>query len=364
MDETPLYQQISESLRQEILRGVWTPGARLPSVRELAQTWHCTPGTIQRAYAELVEQHLLETRRGQGTRVIATPSVTETPTERRVTLLHRVEEFLLESTRQGYTLPEIESSLRLGLERWQAFAAPASQPAPANLRFAGSHDPALVLLLERFATCQPEATFPVRFVGSLGGLIQLAQGEAELAGCHLWDAAENVYNEPFVRRLLPGRKIALVTLAHRRLGLIVAPGNPHGLQQLADIIRSGARFVQRQRGTGTRIWVEAQLHSHGLSAKSLARHPEEALTHSAVARFIAEEQADVGVGLEAAARTFDLDFVPLTTEPYDLVIPYTVWEHPAVQALLTWLSGAEGHALIHTLPGYDTHATGNVYWVE
>lgn len=363
MDEGPLYQQIAEAVRQQILRGDLQDGDRLPTVREMAEVWRCTPGTVQRAYAELADQGLIESRPGWGTHVLGLPPEEDGSALRRATLLHRVDGFLLETMGAGYHLREVEEALLLGLDRWRALGETASTPREGLLRFAGSHDPAMALLAERFSTSRG-VTLQLRFVGSLGGLMRLSRGEAELAGCHLWDARRDTYNVPFVRRLLPGRRVALVTLAHRRLGLILPRGNPKGLTSLADLAQPGVRFVNRQRGAGTRVWLEAQLHRLGIHVKDLVRHEEEALTHSGVARVVAEGEADVGVGVEAAALPFGLDFVPLTQERYELVIPNFVWERESVQGLVTWLRCEEAQSAIHELPGYDTRETGSLRWVE
>ena len=364
MDTSPLYQQIAESLRQEILRGDLNPGDRLPSVRSMAARWHCTPGTVQRAYAELSSQKLIESRRGRGTHVVELLPEMEGAPLRRATLLHRVDGFVLETLSTGYALDEVEAALRLALNRWRALATAPSPAPPGVLRFAGSHDPAVTLLAEIFPHFSNGNTLQVRFVGSLGGLMKLAQGEVDLAGCHLWDAESDTYNEPFVHRLFPGRRMALLTLAHRCLGLIVPAGNPAGLAKVTDLARPGLRLINRQRGSGTRIWLETQLHHCGLHMKHLTRYEKEALTHSEVARLIAAGEADVGAGVEAIAQDFGLDFVPLTMERYDLLIPNFVWKRPAVQALVMWLRSDEARTAIGGLRGYETRETGILRWVE
>jgi len=364
MTAEPLYVQIAAAVRQEILRGELLPGARVPSVREMAERWRCTVGTVQRAYADLAAQGLIESRPGQGTHVVGPPPEQDGPALRLATLLHRWEGFVLEMVRVGYTLEELETASRLVLDRWRALILAPTAPEGTTLRFAGSHDPAVAWIAERFPSLQGGAPLQVRFVGSLSGLIMLARREVELAGCHLWDEESDTYNVPFVRRLLPGKRVALLTVAHRRLGLLTPPGNPAGLASVADLARPGLRFVNRQSGAGTRIWLEAQLHRAGLRLRQLSPVGPEAQTHSEVARLIAEGRADVGVGIEGAARPFGLGFVPLTTECYELVIPNYVWQREEVQALAAWLSAEETRHAIAGLGGYETGATGAVRWVE
>lgn len=359
MNEAPLYQQIAESVRRDILEGRLRPGDRLPPVREMAHRWRCTVGTVQRAYRELARQGLVVGRPGQGTRVAG--ETTPPASLRRVALVHQAEAFLLRAAAEGYDLAEVEQALQLALDRWRALAREMPAPEEQALRFAGSHDLAVARIAACFAEIAPTWTLRLTFTGSLGGLIALAQGTADLAGCHLWDAETDVYNVPFVRRILPGRRTALLTLAHRRVGLIVARGNPLGLSDLTDLARPGLRFVHRPSGTGTRVWLEAQVGRRGLPPPD-ARY--EAATHSELALLIAEGRADAGLGIEAAARPYSLDFVPLTRERYDLAIPAEKWELPPVQALANWLTSPQARSLLADLGGYDTEETGRVMWVE
>ena len=159
----------------------------------------------------------------------------------------------------GYTIAETENGFRAALDRWRALSSPSASTGENVLRFAGSHDPAISLVAARFGELSPGWTLSLAYAGSLGGLIALAEGKADIAGSHLWDEESDTYNAPFVRRLLPGRRVALLTLAHRRLGLITPPGNPRRLSSLADLAQAGVRFINRQRGTGTRVWLDAQL---------------------------------------------------------------------------------------------------------
>lgn len=363
MDGTPLYQQIAESVRREILDGTLCPGDRVPSVREMAGQWRCTPGTVQRAYSELSRQGLVVSHRGQGTRVVsAIPAQEEAPL-RRATLVHQAEAFLLEVLTAGYTPEDVEQAVRLALDRWRALSQEPQRPSTRAVRFVGSHDPAMTLIAARFTEFVPDYTLHLAFAGSLGGLIALAEGEADLAGSHLWDEESDTYNRAFVRRLLPGRRAALLTLAHRRLGLITPPGNPAGVEGLADLARGDLRFVNRQRGSGTRVWLDAHLRSQGIDPGQISGYGEELPTHSEVARTIAESRADVGMGVEAAALAYGLDFALLTMERYDLVVLATVWDSAPVQALAKWLATEEARAEIEGLGGYDTRETGRVEWV-
>jgi molybdate-binding protein/DNA-binding transcriptional regulator YhcF (GntR family) len=363
MKGTPIYQQIAESVRQEIAYGRIGPGDRLPTVREMAERWSCTPGTVQRAYRELAHQGLVSGRPGQGTTVTAALPPEDGQPLRQATLVHQTEAFVLETLAAGYTEAELERAMRVALDRWRSLSGEPGRPAERGLRFVGTHDPAIALIENLFADVAPGGSFRATFAGSLGGLIALAEGAADLAGTHLWDEESDSYNLPFVRRLLPGRRLALITLAHRRLGLIARPGDPHGISGLESLSGSGLRFVNRQRGAGTRVWLDVQLQREGIDPALIVGYDVEAPTHSEVARAISSGEADVGLGVEAAALALGLAFIPLVQEPYSLVVPEAVWDAPAVQMLVGWLATSEAREAIAALGGYDTSETGTVTWV-
>lgn len=362
-EEPFLYQQIAAAIRQRILEGELKPGERLPTVRETTRTWGCTAGTVQRAYKLLARQGLVVSRAGQGTRVSEAPPQPEDTPLRRAALVHRAEAFLLEVLTAGHTIGEIEQSFRLALDRWRVTEQTPAPPTESVVRFCGSHDLAIDWLASVFPQAVPGYSLQVSFGGSLAGLIALAEGKADLAGSHLWDAESGQYNAPYVLRLLPGRRVALVTLAHRRLGLVLPPGNPDNLQTVADLARPGVRFVNRQAGSGTRVWLDASLHQAGIDPVAINGYAQIAFTHSEVARRIAEKQATAGLALEAAARLYGLSFVLLTQERYDLVIPAEQMETAPLRSLLAWLSQPETRRAIAHLGGYDTLRTGHIDWL-
>jgi len=363
MSDDFLYRQIADMIRREIMSGERKPGSRLPPVRAMTKRWGCTLGTVQRAYHELAQQGLVTSRAGQGTRVVERlPIQGDTPL-RRAGLVHRAETFLLEVLTAGYSPSEAEDAVRQALDRWRTVAQTPLTQAAQKLHFAGSHDLVMAWLASHFGEIVPGYELDLSFSGSLGGLMALAQGRAELAGSHLWDEESDTYNLPFIRRLLPGRRMAVVTLAHRSLGLIIRPGNPHSITGLADLARPGLRFVNRQAGSGTRVWLDAQLQRAKIVPRSVAGYGDEMLTHSEVARAIAEGQADVGLGLESAAHLYGLDHIPMTRERYDLIIPEENMALPAVESLLAWLSSAKGRQVIMSLEGYQAGETGSFQWV-
>jgi molybdate-binding protein/DNA-binding transcriptional regulator YhcF (GntR family) len=360
-----LYRQIADALQADILAGRLRPGQRLPSVRELGRQWGCTPGTVQNAFRLLQESGLIESHKGRGSHVTSLPpsarALAGQPL-RRAALVHRAEAFLLEALTAGHEVDEVEGALLLALDRWRVVERHASAPPEHTLRFAGSHDLVVAWIASHFAELVPGCSLSVAFQGSLGGLMALAAGDADVAGCHLWDEETRTYNDSFVRRVLPGRRVALVTLAQRQVGLVTAPGDPLMVRTLSDLRRPGVRFVNRQPGSGTRVWLDVQLRKAGISPSDINGYDQEAGTHSEVAQRVAESQADTGVALEGVALAYGLDFVPLTLETYDLAVPGP--ERPETAGLLSWLASPAAAAAIAAFGGYLADATGQVRWVE
>jgi len=199
-------------------------------------------------------------------------------------------------------------------------------------------------------------SFPV---GSLDGLIALRQGICHLAGAHLADEDGLEFNLTHTRHLFPGQPMSLLTLAYRQQGLVTAANNPKQIRSLADLARPDIRFINRQRGAGTRLWLERQLHQLGLDVNQIEGFNRAVESHSQVARAVASGQADVGLAVLAAAQAHQLHFIPLFAERYDLVLPTAVLDEPLLQPLLDSLqTAAFRHTLSH-LGGYDSSATGS-----
>lgn len=363
MDETPLYQRIAESIRRQILEGSLRPGDFLPTIRKMTAQWRCTPGTVQRAYRELANQGLIVGQVGKGTQVAMQVDLAGYPPPaplRRAQLLHKAEAFLLEILAAGYEADELSRAMELALERWRVLEAAPQRVETHTIRFFGSHDPLVNWLANHINQVTEQAGLQAHFVGSLGGLIALSEGRADLAGCHLWDVDSGEYNRPFIHKLLPGKKVLLARLADRRLGLLTAPGNPHKLTALTDLVRPGLRFVNRQSGSGTRVWLDASLARLEIPARMVNGYEIEKTSDHAVAQALIDGQADVGVGLESAALAYGLNFVFLVREPYDLVTFPKLAERQPVHALLAWLGSPEARLVIAGLGGYDTEFSGQI----
>jgi len=217
----------------------------------------------------------------------------------------------------------------------------------------GSHDPVLDLAASLLRARDPAQTLVSGPVGSLGGLVALRDGLCHVAGCHLLDPESGEYTLPWIRRVLPGREVAVVRLVHREQGLIVAPGNPTGIAGLDDLTR--IRYVNRQRGAGTRVLLDHELGRRGIEPGAVDGYVREEPTHLAVAAAVAAGRADAGLGVMAAARAFGLDFIPVAREPFDLVMAPG---EPAVAPLLELLDDAEFKGQVEALGGYSVAETG------
>jgi len=222
----------------------------------------------------------------------------------------------------------------------------------------GSHDLVLDLAASALRAEDPSVTLASSNVGSLGGLVALRDGLCHLAGSHLLDPATGEYTMPYVRRVLGGADVAVVRLVHRDQGLIVAPGNPLDLAGAGDLARPGVRYINRQRGAGTRVLLDHELATRGIAPADVDGYTREEPTHLAVAAAVAAGRGDAGLGILAAARAFGLDFVPVTREPYDLVVAAGAMESPLLAPLWALLASDRFQAAVTELGGYSTKEMG------
>jgi putative molybdopterin biosynthesis protein len=251
--------------------------------------------------------------------------------------------------------------MNIAMDRWRELQHQAADVQDTRvLRFTGSHDMAMLWLSNHIGSIIPGMSLQLTFAGSLRGLMLLAEGQSDLAGCHLWDEESQRYNEPFIHRLFPGEKMALIHLANRKIGLIVSPGNPLQLHGVADLLRPGLRFVNRQAGSGTRVWLDAAFDKLGLDPHRIQGYAIEKATHSQVAQEIAEGRADAGVGLESAAASLKLGFVPLVDECYDLATYARLAEDEPLATLVGWLGSAQAREQLSFIIGYDLTEMGKV----
>lgn len=222
----------------------------------------------------------------------------------------------------------------------------------------GSHDNTLDLLADGLMGLDQPLRLVSSHAGSMGGLAAIRSGSALLAGCHLFDPGSGDFNFPFIQRHLSGPPVQVINLAIRHQGLIVPRGNPKNVTGVHDLNREDLRFINRQRGAGTRILLDHHLEQAGISPDAVQGYDREEFTHMAVAVNVLTGAADCGLGIFAAAKALGLDFVPLAKERYDLVIREEHMDDPRILALIDMLCTEEFQDSVRRLGGYETPFSG------
>lgn len=222
----------------------------------------------------------------------------------------------------------------------------------------GSHDMTLDLMAQFLAVRQRRLASAN--VGSQGGLVALQRGEAHLAGSHLLDPESGIYNLAYIRQYLPQIPVKLVALVDRQQGLLVRRGNPRKILSLEDLARPDVRFINRQRGAGTRVLLDYHLGRLGIAPDTIKGYNQEEYTHLAVASAVASGRADCALGIAAAAQALDLDFVLLYQEAYELVIPAVYYSDPLLAPLLDVLQEPAFRQAVAAMPGYDVSRMGDL----
>lgn len=227
----------------------------------------------------------------------------------------------------------------------------------------GSHDNSLDLLANALKKKFPRYSLSSAHVGSMGGLVALKKNEAHIAPTHLLDEETGDYNVPFIKRLLTGRKTALINLVHREQGLMVLPGNPKAIRGFEDLRRDDVTFINRQRGAGTRLLLDKHLRELGISPAEISGYGREEYTHMAVASAVLTGVADTGLGVLSASRALGLDFIPVARERYDLAIPSEFLPMETIQALLAIIREDEKfREAVFSMGGYNVEDMGRVMW--
>ncbi|HXD09767.1 MAG TPA: substrate-binding domain-containing protein [Anaerolineales bacterium] len=218
--------------------------------------------------------------------------------------------------------------------------------------FSGSHDLALEGIAEHLEKHIALLNMPV---GSLDGLVNLRQGLCQISGSHLL-AETGEYNTPFIRHLFPDRDVEIITLAYRTQGLMLSIGNPRGIKKIADIAKPNVRFVNRNAGSGTRLWLDSERKRLKIPTEKINGYDRVVNTHSDAASAVQSGRADAALGLQAAAHQASLDFLPLFEERYDLVLQRE--NEKTLMPLLDYLQTATFHRELNVLTGYHSAHSG------
>ena len=224
----------------------------------------------------------------------------------------------------------------------------------------GSHDPLLDELGDMLHVADSDVYMSSSHVGSMGGIMAIRRGEAHAAGCHLLNTETGEYNVSFMKKYFPKGGVRLIRCVGRQQGLMVAKGNPLNIQKFADIAKEGVRYVNRQKGSGTRILTDYLCRQDGLNVDAIYGYDREELTHTSVAAQIVSGSADAGMGIYSAAKLYDLDFVPLCIEEYDLIVPDHAWEIPQVRQMIDMLKSEAFKEKILALGGYTVENPGEI----
>lgn len=324
-----------------LLEAVQDGGGIAQAARALGWSYRHAWGLLRQGEA-LLGRPLLERGRGRGSRL--------TDTARRLVWAQaRV------NARLQPLLESLASEIEADLGR-------AGRRMPAGPRLHASHGFAVAALRELLLARRFELEW--RYRSSLEAVAALAQGDCDLAGFHVPIGEFQAAAAQRYRPWLQPQRHRLVHLAVRTQGLFVASGNPHRIRGLADVARRGLRFVNRPEGSGTRVLTDLLLQREGITPAQLSGHGDTELTHAAVAAYVASGMADVGLGVETAARRFGLHFIPLLKERYFLALSAQALEDLRLRPLLDVLGSAAYRSRVAALPGYDAGETGRVLRVD
>ncbi|OIJ14647.1 excisionase [Anaerobacillus arseniciselenatis] len=236
----------------------------------------------------------------------------------------------------------------------------ASNPSyNSTIRLTGSHD-FLVEQLTKYVSQHTDIQLQPTYIGSLEGLMMLYRGSADVAAVHLLDPTSKEYNLPFIKQLFVHERISVISLASRKQGFIVAKGNPKKIISFKELTRKDVVFVNRQKGSGTRFLFDAFLAEQQIKPNEINGYENEEWNHLATASYISRGSADVGFGIESAAKQLNLEFIPITEEQFDLVFCWTDENEKELSHLYDLICSEPFKSNIATIPGYTLKGLGEI----
>lgn len=268
------------------------------------------------------------------------------------------------------TLTEADGVIRIpkhieGVSEKERVEAHLIRPLSAienTLVIIGSHDNTLDILGDQIRREHFNVNISSSHVGSMGGLMAIKKGGCHMAGAHLLDPVDGSYNLSYVKKYLPDLGVRIVNLVMREQGLMVPRGNPGNILSIEDLKTAGLRFINRQPGSGTRILFDYKLKQLGIKSWDILGYENDEYTHMSVAVAVLSGRADAGLGIKAAANALGLDFIPIITESYDLIIPDRFFESQKVQVLLDTIGTEEFKTRVLALGGYGVEKTGQILY--
>ncbi|NTW71605.1 MAG: molybdopterin biosynthesis protein [Eubacteriaceae bacterium] len=229
-----------------------------------------------------------------------------------------------------------------------------------TLVITGSHDPLIDVAYDLMRKTFPEKYISSAHVGSMGGIMAIKRGEAHLAGIHLLDEETGEYNISYIKKYLGNSSIRIIKGVKRTQGLMTAPGNPLGILSLEDLGREGVRYVNRQKGSGTRILLDYLLSRSGIQKESIYGYDREEFTHMSVAVQVASGSADAGLGIYSAAKIYGLDFIPVCEEEYDFIVQEDFLGDELTRSFMEILKSQAFKKELERLGGYNVENCGHV----
>ena len=233
-----------------------------------------------------------------------------------------------------------------------------------NLMMIGSHDLAVDKLINQIKKNKENFELNIQSVGSMSGLVSLKRGECQLAGAHLLEPETGEYNISYINDLFKNEKMAVINLVHREQGLMVKKNNPKRLNDINSLKDENVKFINRQRGSGTRVLLDYLLKTNNIDKTNIKGYDKEELTHMGAAVQVAEGTADAALGIRAAASAVGLDFIPIKKEKYDIILKKKSLEDPRIKRLIKIIKSSPFQKAVKELKGYDLKNSGEINIIE
>ncbi|HEX3030602.1 MAG TPA: substrate-binding domain-containing protein, partial [Clostridia bacterium] len=229
-----------------------------------------------------------------------------------------------------------------------------------TLAVIGSHDPLIDVITDLIRKKHMDKHVSSAHVGSMGGIMAIKRGEAHIAGIHLLDEATGEYNTSYVNKYLENEGICIISCVKRVQGIMVAPGNPKRIKDITSMACEGISYVNRQKGSGTRILLDYMLKERGIDPANIYGYEREEFTHMSVAALVASGSADAGMGIYSASKAYKLDFIPVYEEKYDFIMPERFTKLEIIKCFIDVLRSDEFKSELYRMGGYKVDNPGEI----